>query len=149
MVDSRLLSLSFLGSLLKTRTATAICAGFAVLQMFLMLAHLPAIPCWFYDWTGIPCPLCGISRGISSLVRGHIHEGLAWHPFGPETVLLALLLGVAAVLPEQRRLDLARYIQRIEERSAISAVLMLLLFVFWILRLTVPACALPGPKVAL
>ncbi len=142
MADSRRLSLSFLGSLLKTRTATAICAGFAIAQLFLMIARLPAIPCWFYEWTGIPCPLCGISRAIGALFRGHIRESFAWHPFGPAAVLLAVLLCVAATLPEWRRVALSRYIQRIEERTAASAVLMLLLFVFWILRLAVPALAL-------
>lgn len=53
--------------------------------------HLPNgwIFCPFRLATGLPCPLCGMTRGVASLLRGRWHEGVAYHLFSP-LVLSAL-----------------------------------------------------------
>lgn len=38
---------------------------------------------------GIPCPGCGITRGISAFLHGDIADSLAFNPMSPLVVLLA------------------------------------------------------------
>ncbi|MEO1131882.1 MAG: DUF2752 domain-containing protein [Cyanobacteria bacterium J06639_1] len=40
--------------------------------------------------TGVPCPSCGMTRSVVSLVRGQVGEAIAYHAFGP-VVCLGLL----------------------------------------------------------
>lgn len=39
-------------------------------------------PCGFYDFTGYPCPGCGLTTGFAHLVRGHVGAAWAANPFG-------------------------------------------------------------------
>ena len=39
--------------------------------------------CPFRLLTGLPCPLCGMTRGLASLLRGRWHDALAFHVFSP------------------------------------------------------------------
>jgi hypothetical protein len=60
------------------------------------VAALPLIPghdtviCPLRATTGVPCPFCGMTRGVSAVVRGDLVHALALNP--------ASLLLVAAVL---------------------------------------------------
>jgi hypothetical protein len=39
--------------------------------------------CPFRLLTGLPCPLCGMTRGLASLVRGRWNDAIAFHLFSP------------------------------------------------------------------
>jgi hypothetical protein len=45
------------------------------------IAHLPTV-CPFYTLTGLPCPLCGLTRAFVFLGHGQLRESLHWHPIG-------------------------------------------------------------------
>lgn len=45
--------------------------------------------CLFKHITGIPCPSCGSTRSILTLIHGDILNALLWNPLG---ILLALIL---------------------------------------------------------
>ncbi|HHH38674.1 MAG TPA: DUF2752 domain-containing protein [Sedimenticola sp.] len=45
-------------------------------------------PCRFHAWTGLPCPSCGVTRGLLALRAGHLGQAMAWNP---------LLVGLALV----------------------------------------------------
>jgi hypothetical protein len=47
--------------------------------------HQPAgwIFCPFLLITGLPCPLCGMTRGVASLLRGRWPDAIAYHLFSP------------------------------------------------------------------
>jgi hypothetical protein len=59
--------------------------------------------CAFHAATGLPCPGCGLTRGLSALSQGDFSTALAMHPFvyalWPTFALLALL----AVAPRRWR----------------------------------------------
>ena len=46
--------------------------------------------CGFYWLTGRPCPLCGLTRAVFALAKGHWAEAFHFHPLSP--------LGLAMVL---------------------------------------------------
>ncbi len=59
--------------------------------------------CLFLEWTGLPCPGCGLTTSFTHLLHGHWREAFAAHALGP---LLFLAFGIAAAL------SLAEYFHR-------------------------------------
>lgn len=51
-------------------------------------------PCLFRQWTGLPCPTCGSSRAILSLVRGDPAGALSVNPLAAVAVVTLLVAGV-------------------------------------------------------
>ena len=47
--------------------------------------------CIFKHVTGIPCPSCGSTRSILSIINGDLYDGLLWNPIG---FLLLLILTI-------------------------------------------------------
>jgi Protein of unknown function (DUF2752). len=54
--------------------------------------------CGFQWLSGLPCPLCGMTRALSLLERGEWQRAVAMHPLSP-LVFLLVLYSVAAVRP--------------------------------------------------
>ena len=59
--------------------------------------------CGFHRFTGLPCPGCGMTRGITSISHGAFATAWAYHPLAFVVYPLAFLLAVGAVLPPFRR----------------------------------------------
>lgn len=51
----------------------------------------PPLTCPLRSLTGIPCPLCGMTRACVAAVHGHVATSLAFNPAGVLVVLAALL----------------------------------------------------------
>ncbi len=58
-------------------------------------AH-PPLACPLRAATGIPCPLCGMTRAVVAAAHGHLGTSLAFNPAG---LLVLLLAAVAVVRP--------------------------------------------------
>jgi hypothetical protein len=63
-------------------------AGAAIVLLALLAAvPLPDEPlfnlCGFHWLTGHPCPLCGITRGIFALAKGHWDAAIHWNALSP------------------------------------------------------------------
>ena len=56
------------------------------------------VVCGFHWLSGLPCPLCGMTRALSLLLRGEWQRALEMHALSP-LVLLALLYTAAAIRP--------------------------------------------------
>jgi hypothetical protein len=59
--------------------------------------------CFFHASTGLPCPGCGLTRGLSALSQGDFSTALAMHPFVFALWPTFLLLAALAVLPRRWR----------------------------------------------
>ena len=78
-------------SLLTTLCRWAALAAGLVLLRSVTLPDLPL--CGFRWLTGRPCPLCGLTRAVFALAKGHWAEALHWHALSPlAVVMLAALL---------------------------------------------------------
>ena len=61
-----------------------------------LLPHTPAV-CPLRAITGIPCPLCGMTRACVAAVHGHLATSLAFNPAG---VLVLIAAFTAIVRPQ-------------------------------------------------
>ena len=82
------------------------CLGLAAFGMVLPFSPIP--PCPMLTLTGVPCPLCGMTRSARALLRFDISSSLQFQPFG----LLAFIGGLAILgmwaLPKTRTVDIVR-----------------------------------------
>jgi hypothetical protein len=77
----------------------ALAAGFILLRSVMP----PDIPLCGFRWlTGRPCPLCGLTRAVIALAKGHWSEALHWHALSPLAV--AMLAGLLWNPPRVARL---------------------------------------------
>jgi hypothetical protein len=72
---------------------TRVALGAALLAVFSLYSP-PAEPslrlCGFLWLTGLPCPLCGMTRALCALAKGHWQTALSFHPLSP--LAMAMLL---------------------------------------------------------
>jgi Protein of unknown function (DUF2752) len=57
-----------------------------------MLPVTPGPPCPLRTFTGIPCPFCGMTRGVTSLVHGHVSAAFTYNPGAFLIVAMAVVL---------------------------------------------------------
>ncbi len=82
----------------RTRDLRAAAAGMiAAAAVYPALPGHPSIACPLRAATGIPCPLCGMTRAVVAAVRGHVGASLAFNPAG----IAVLALAVVALLRPQ------------------------------------------------
>ena len=55
-----------------------------------LLPH-PFLPCPLRATTGVPCPLCGVTRAVVEAAHGHLAASLRYNPLGIVLVALALV----------------------------------------------------------
>jgi hypothetical protein len=69
-------------------------AGAVMLGAGLALGRPPGPPiaCPFHVITGVPCPLCGMTRSVIATMHLRIHDALAVNPAGLLAVVVALAL---------------------------------------------------------
>ncbi len=76
-------------------------AAFAVAGGMWAVAPVhPGLPCPFRTITGLPCPLCGMTRAVSAALHGDVIASLRFQPAG-----LMLLALVAWVLVRRSRAE--------------------------------------------
>jgi hypothetical protein len=63
--------------------------GIAAVRPLLPIETVP--PCPLRTVTGIPCPLCGMTRGVTALVHGDVTEALLLNPASYVAVALAVV----------------------------------------------------------
>ena len=78
------------------------CLGIAVAGMVIPFPVYP--PCPLLSITGVPCPMCGMTRSVRSLMHGDLAASVRYQPFG----MIAALAGAAIILmwavPRTRRI---------------------------------------------
>jgi hypothetical protein len=57
------------------------------------------VPCPLRSLTGVPCPFCGMTRGVNEVVRGHVVDALVLNPGSVLLVVATVLLLVTWRVP--------------------------------------------------
>lgn len=121
--------------LLASRSESLVLVGVGGALLSLHLLGLPLWACPFKAAFGIPCPGCGLTTAMGELLHGHVLDSLRTHAFAPLFLAAFLLMLVAALLPQDLRARFAGAVSRAEERTAFSAWVLLLLMLYWCVRL--------------
>ncbi len=72
--------------------------GSAILMLGIVLPKIPGHPgleCPLLKYTGIPCPLCGMTTGVENILEGHFATAANANPFSflvVVTILLSIIL---------------------------------------------------------
>jgi hypothetical protein len=93
-------------------------------------------PCTFYDVTRVPCPSCGMTTGISHLVRGDVWEAIQANAAGTILGFCAAAVGVwfAVSAATGRRLGAADYPLLL---AKMMTVFLVVFFVGWGVQLAI------------
>lgn len=120
--------------------STACAAGYIWLMLTYYRAFSLALEpgvCLFKRVTGVPCPSCGSTRSVLSILKGDFTEAILWNPFG---ILLTCILLVfpAWIIYDvlSRKSTLYNFYNRTElvlkrKWIAIPAILLVLLNWIW------------------
>lgn len=84
-------------------------------------------PCGWPVVYGIPCPTCGCTTAACHLVHGHLFTAFVVQPFGAVFMLVAMLLGLHALLCLWRRWSFADLLVRLPVWRLLGGGLLLLL----------------------
>ncbi len=95
--------------------------------------------CLFHRLTGLPCPGCGMTRGVLALLGGDVRAALAFHPLSPVVVAIVGAWWVNNLLAASGRPRLFRAPAHAGQLAWVGIAVALGL---WGLRL---AGVLPGP----
>jgi hypothetical protein len=129
-----------LAELLDDRRQVRVVAAALVLQLALAAAGAfgggPfAWPCPVRSALGVPCPGCGLTRGLLELLHGHPSAALAAHPLAPLAAASIFLVLAAAVLPGPVAARFAASVRRVEAAAPFDALAAFALIAVWITRL--------------
>jgi hypothetical protein len=126
-----------LATILRSRVTCALISAAAFIQISLVSIGLPGWRSPFHAFLGIPDPGCGLTRAIVFLLRGEWQKALTYHAFAPLFVIALGTIGLATFLPNQRRDRLVAWIEGIENRTGLTAILLIGLVIYWLARLLI------------
>ena len=124
-----------LAPLLATRRLAGILFIIGVFQAGLTITGFGGWPCPIESALSLPCPGCGLSRGVISLISGNWQAAMHYHPFSPVVLVALLMMGVFSLLPENRHKLAVDIIAGIEKRTGISFSIIIGMFTIWVLRI--------------
>jgi len=126
-----------LALLLERRTTGVVIVGAAILHTLLVSLGLPSWQCPVRNGLGIPCPGCGLSRATAALLHGDWQTSVTYHAFAPLFLVAFGLIAVVTVLPSSQRQAAISWVARMERRTGITGILLILLVVYWLARFLV------------
>jgi hypothetical protein len=126
-----------LAPLLKNRSLCIAITGATILHLSLVISGLPSWQSPIHSIFGIPDPGCGLSRAIITLLRGDWWTSLTFHAFASLFIIALTLITLNAILPSLPRDKLAAWVEGVERRTGLTAILLVGLVVYWLARLLI------------
>jgi len=93
--------------------------------------------CIIKNVTGIPCPSCGSTRAVESLINGNLVESILWNPIGLLLVTMLVIIPIWILLDLFRKKDsLYQFYHSVEiilkqKKYAIPAILLVVANWVW------------------
>ena len=120
---------------MKDRIVCLIITGATVLQLALVASGLPGWRSPILNLVGIPDPGGGLTRAILALLRGDWQTSLTFHAFAPFFVIALTLIAMVAVLPSALNDRIMAWVEEVEGRTGLTAILLVGLVIYWLVRL--------------
>lgn len=137
MRNKSILFQPILASLLNNRLTCALITGASIVQVGLVAAELPGWKSPLHTFLGIPDPGCGLTRAIVALLRGDWRTSLTFHAFAPLFAMALGLIAVTTFLPAELQKKLVVLVEGLEQRTGLTAFLLIALIIYWLARLLI------------
>jgi hypothetical protein len=128
------LRIAVFAEVIRIRALPLLTAGIAGAQLACTHFFHFGLPCAFHASTGLPCPGCGLTRSVLTLLRGHPEDSFLLHPFGPLLFLSLFFALVVCILPQAPRNRIAGVVESFELRTGIMPLLFVVFMAVWVLR---------------
>jgi hypothetical protein len=79
---------------LRLQGCGLVAVGVGLLAVWDPLTHPGPRMCPLRETVGLPCPLCGMTRGVSLCLHGHPAEASVFNPLAAPVLIVALVLAV-------------------------------------------------------
>jgi hypothetical protein len=123
--------------LLRHRKLMLVITGAVALQIALTGLHLPGRQCPIFQFLGIPCPGCGLTRATIFLLEGDWRRAFTFHAFAPVFVIAFALISGTALSPQAPREKVINLTDNIERRTGVAVIFLLGLIIYWLARLII------------
>lgn len=124
-----------LAVILKDRLVCLIITGATILQLALVASGLPGWRSPILSFFGVPDPGGGLTRAIVALLQGDWQTSLRFHAFAPFFVVALTLIAMAAILPSALNDRIIAWVEEVEGRTGLTAILLVGLVIYWLARL--------------
>jgi len=124
-----------LAPLLQNRWLICIFVAIGVAQLMLVFFGLTGWQCPIYETLGVICPGCGLTTAMTMLLQGHWQTAVQTHAFAPVILIVLMMMLVAMGLPTAYLRKLSGRVERLEQKSGITAILLLSMVVYWLLKI--------------
>lgn len=124
-----------LAPLMASRATAIVISAAVAVQCGLTALHVEGWQCPVLSVLGVPCPGCGLTRGVTAFARGEWQASLTWHAFAPLFLIAAALVAAAALLPDRKKRSLITKVEALERRTGITAILLIAFMIYWLIRL--------------
>lgn len=86
-----------------------LCLADLIATVWLCSGLVPTPLCPFHCMTGIPCPTCGMTRGLCCLLHGEFVSGLLFNPLGMLLLMGSMVYFLYALIVVTGRLPRLRW----------------------------------------
>jgi len=132
---SAILRTPIITPILRERALAGAITGACVAQVGLFALTGHGWQCPIRAALGIPCPGCGLTHAAMLLFQGKWGESLSEHAFVPIFLLGLVLVAIGSLLPGNWRDKLVNLVSVVEQRTGITALVLIALMGYWGIRL--------------
>ena len=106
----------------------------ASFQLVVTMSGVQGWQCPLYSTVDIPCPGCGLSAALVSLIRGDWRTALSIHAFSPLLATVILSMVILSLLPRRFYRISVHRLAVVESKSGLTGLLLIGFIGYWGLR---------------
>lgn len=91
--------------------------------------------CAFKNFTGLPCPGCGLTHSFCSLARGEVIDAFAFNALGPPLFLVLVLLWIRSACVLSNKGGVVRLLDRVAGRLSVARTFAFAFVVYGVVRI--------------